>query len=94
MIRNSTAAWGQVAVTARQNKYFVESSNPKVLQKLVKDEEIQAARAKDAVVETIDRQAAVDIAGMFSLAHAPSLCGRWVGALLNSTRAVVVWSLG
>ena len=46
MIRSSTASWGQVAVTARQNKYFVESSNPVVLQKLIQDEEIQAALAK------------------------------------------------
>jgi len=73
MIRNSTASWGQVAVTARQNKYFIESSNPVVLQKLVQDEEIQAARAKpegggDALALTAGVQAAtreaVNIAGI------------------------------
>eukprot|EP00039_Didymoeca_costata_P030669 m.30818 g.30818 ORF g.30818 m.30818 type:complete len:815 (+) comp8244_c0_seq1:331-2775(+) len=44
MIKETTAGWGQVSITARKNRYFIESSNPDVLEELVKDEVVQEAR--------------------------------------------------
>lgn len=41
-----TESYGKVKLVLKQNRYFVESSHPEVLQKLLKDPVIQNCRLK------------------------------------------------
>lgn len=45
-IREYTASFGKIKLVLRQNKYFVESSHPEILQMLLRDEVIAEARIK------------------------------------------------
>lgn len=45
-IRLCTISYGKVKLVLKQNKYFVESSHPEVLQKLLKDPVIQECRLR------------------------------------------------
>ncbi|PKI84479.1 DNA helicase [Malassezia vespertilionis] len=45
-IRAYTASFGKVKLVLKQNKYFVESSHPEILQMLLRDAVISAARIK------------------------------------------------
>lgn len=45
-IRICTESYGKVKLVLKQNRYFVESSHPEVLQKLLKDPVIQNCRLK------------------------------------------------
>lgn len=47
-ITESTAAFGKIKLVLKQNKYFVESAHPDILQKLLRDSVISEARVRDA----------------------------------------------
>ncbi|PWN47226.1 putative SSL2-DNA helicase [Violaceomyces palustris] len=46
-IREYTASFGKIKLVLKQNKYFVESAHPEILQTLLRDEVIGAARVRE-----------------------------------------------
>jgi len=52
-IRDCTSSYGKVKLVLKHNKYYVESSHPDLVQKLLRDPIIRGARViEDAVVDT------------------------------------------
>jgi DNA excision repair protein ERCC-3 len=52
-IRDCTASYGKVKLVLKHNKYYVESSHPDLIQKLLRDPIIRGARViEDPVTET------------------------------------------
>jgi DNA excision repair protein ERCC-3 len=51
-ISNSTQAYGKVKLVIKNNKYYVESNDPEVLQKLLKDEVIGPCRVQGTDITT------------------------------------------
>lgn len=47
-ITEATAAFGKIKLVLKQNKYFVESAHPDILQTLLRDPVISAARVREA----------------------------------------------
>ncbi|KDN38561.1 DNA repair helicase rad25 [Tilletiaria anomala UBC 951] len=47
-ITDCTASFGKIKLVLKQNKYFVESGHPDILQKLLRDAVIAAARVRDS----------------------------------------------
>lgn len=53
-IESCTENWGKVKLVLQRNRYFLESPEPEILQKLLKDEQISAARVKFQSDFTVD----------------------------------------
>ena len=62
----SAKSWGQVRLVLKQNKYYLESSDPSVLQRLLKDDVIASCRVEgteDLAVEKAPKLAGLVIPG-------------------------------
>lgn len=71
-IREYTASFGKIKLVLRQNKYFVESSHPEILQMLLRDEVIAEARIKPDATAAPARPEAAPKAPAAASAQAPS----------------------
>ncbi|WFD38939.1 DNA helicase [Malassezia japonica] len=71
-IREYTASFGKIKLVLRQNKYFVESSHPEILQMLLRDEVIAEARIKPDATAAPARPEAAPKAPTATSAAAPS----------------------